>query len=63
MESRNQKAKHKMTNFERIKEMSIDELTLFLHSIDHEEYGFVRIDNKTMCNEDLKEWLESEAEE
>ena len=52
-----------MKKFERIKGMSVEELALFLHGIDHEGYGFIRIDGKIICNEDLKEYLESEAEE
>lgn len=49
-----------MNNFERIKNMSIEEMVLFLHSINHFGYGFMNIDGKVITNEGLKNWLEKE---
>lgn len=49
-----------MTNYERIKNMSVEEMVLFLHSINHFGYGFMNIDGEVITNEGLKKWLEKE---
>ncbi|MCR5835987.1 MAG: hypothetical protein K6G88_05750 [Lachnospiraceae bacterium] len=55
-----------MTNFEKIKEMSKEELVNFFYDILSCEDCFINVDN--MCNHhncktSIKEWLEQEAEE
>ena len=49
-----------MDRFERIKNMGIEEMVLFLHSINHFGYGFMNIDGQVIVNEGLKKWLEIE---
>ena len=50
-----------ITNFDRIKNMSFDEMYLFICSIHHEGFGFTRIGNEVFPNEDLKDWLKKEV--
>lgn len=54
-----------MTNFERIKGMSIEELAEFLFSIEElsEGYSIAIGNSKDICSTlDVKEWLESECD-
>ena len=51
-----------MTNFEKIKQMSIDELTDFLNSISTSLAIKVFGNYIVRENEVVKEWLESEAD-
>ena len=51
-----------MTNFEKIKQMSVDELTDFLNSISTSLAIKVFGNYIVRENEVIKEWLESEAE-
>lgn len=50
-----------MTNYDRIKNMSFDEMYLFICSIGHEGFGFTRIGNEVFPNEDLKDWMKKEV--
>ena len=53
-----------MTNFDRIKAMSIDELANFICDIYAcNEYREIRVDGKWMFPEDVDEWLEREVDE
>ena len=53
-----------MTNFERIKGMSVEELAVFLRQIRTDDFGQSVIDEKLFFNSnDVCEWLETEAEE
>ena len=53
-----------MTNYERIKAMSVEEMASFLLSIFEDEDGCITIENCTIacqpCN--VEEWLESEVD-
>lgn len=50
-----------MTNYERIKNMSVEEMVLFLHSINHFGYGYMHIDGTILVNENLLDWLNREV--
>ena len=51
-----------MTNFERIKKMSIKELAIFIRQIRTDDFGTTMIDDKLYFNSiDVCEWLESEG--
>ena len=53
-----------MTNFERIKAMSIEELADFICDIyASNEHYTIRVDGKWMLPEDVEEWLEREVED
>lgn len=54
--------KTSITNFEKIKAMTVDELADFICDIYAiNEYGEIRLDGKWMLPEDVEEWLESEV--
>lgn len=62
------KDKKRLTNYERIRNMNIDEMADFLNSISdiYDDGGFYSktIDNTRIidcCNSDIREWLESEV--
>ena len=53
-----------ITNFERIKAMSVEELADFICDIySSNEHREIRVDGKWMHPEDVEEWLEREAED
>ena len=53
-----------MTNFERIKTMSIEKLADFICDIyASNEHREIRVDGKWMHPEDVEEWLEREVED
>ena len=52
-----------MTNFEKIKAMTVEEMADLFRDIYEDEYGELRIDGGWMLPEDVEEWLESECEE
>lgn len=51
-----------MTNFERIKAMSVEEMAEFIRSIydDDFDYNLLHIDGDLIFDSDVKEWLERE---
>ncbi len=56
-----------MTNYEKIKTMSVEEMAEGLHDITTDcdvcpVVGYCIVDHKT-CKETMQEWLESEVEE
>ena len=52
----------KPTNFEKIKDMSIGELALFIRTIRTDDFGQTVINNKVYINSnDICKWLESEG--
>ena len=52
-----------MTNFEKIKQMSVEEFADFICDIyASNEHREIRVNGKWMFPEDVEEWLESEAE-
>ena len=53
-----------MTNFDRIKAMSVETLADFICDIyASNEIGEIRVNGKWMLPEDVEEWLEREVEE
>ena len=53
----------KPTNYERIKDMSLDELAVFIRQIRTDTFGQTIIDEKCMfTSNDVCEWLESEVD-
>lgn len=60
------KENEKMTNYERIKNMSVEEMAEFISQIedwDSNNYLFKKIEGIYIFDEDLIEWLNSEAKE
>jgi hypothetical protein len=57
-----------MTNFERIKAMSVEEMAILVLDFDREYAEYILSDGTVTCSqeeaiEDAKKWLESEVEE
>lgn len=53
-----------MTNFEKIKQMSVEEMADFIADIYADnEHTEIRINGKWIFSDDIAEWLESEAQE
>jgi hypothetical protein len=54
-----------MTNFERIKEMTVDEMADFICDIyaDNDHNGEIRVGGQWMLDIDVEGWLEREVEE
>ena len=53
-----------MTNYERIKSMSIEEMANFIADIYADnEHAEIRINGEWLATEDIEQWLESEVEE
>ena len=49
-----------MTNFQRIKEMSVDELAYFLHSVNLSLSDVMKSDKEFYTDNDIIDWLKSE---
>lgn len=49
-----------MTNFERIKEMSVGELAYFLHSVNLSLSDVMKSDKEFYTDNDIIDWLQSE---
>lgn len=49
-----------MTNFERIKEMSVEELAYFLHSVNLSLSVIMKLGREYYTENDIIDWLESE---
>ena len=52
-----------MNNFERIKQMSVDEMVLFLNSCEYCTLWGTGCDCETDCEKGITEWLMQEVEE
>ena len=50
-----------MTNFERIKEMSVEELAYFLHKVNLSLSVIMKLDREYYTENDIIYWLESET--
>ena len=52
-----------ITNYERIKNMSVEEMANFICDIyASDEHNEIRVNGKWVLPEDVKEWLESEVD-
>ena len=51
---------HTMTNFERIKEMSVEELAYFLHTVNLSLSDVMKSSKDFYIDNDIIDWLESE---
>ena len=50
-----------MTNFERIKEMSVEELAYFLHKVNLSLSAIMKLGREYYTENDIIYWLESES--